>query len=227
MTHLVWRVTQRPEAPLAKAHVKGYTRSDGTYVADHDDARPSAKAKPAKAGGYDHPNVVGRATTSHDDPAQSHDLLYNGRHYSSTGKAGASLHDKTPVREFREMTNSDDEDSGHRVWMDNGGRVHADSKEEVAKLRKEHAAHRAKGGDQITRAPDIGAGAWRTGHKVRVSDNASPLHNQDGTVSGAGHADGYANVTYPNGKTHSVHSADLLPATGHKWPDAFGRQAKR
>ena len=40
---------------LIKAHVKGYTRSDGTFVAEHDDSRPAASSsgptKPGKSGG--------------------------------------------------------------------------------------------------------------------------------------------------------------------------------
>jgi hypothetical protein len=208
---------------LAKARVRAYTRRDGAFVAEHDDKRP---AKQSQAGGYDHPSVVGHATPNHADPAQAHSILFNGRHYSASGGGyGTSLHDGTKVRQFNEVT--EDEDNQHRVWMDDAGRVHADSKYEVPKLRAEYEAHQAKGGDQVELKPDIGAGGWRTGHQVRVSDSASPLHNVDGTVTGPGHADGYANVTYPNGKTHSVHSADLLPATGYKWPDVFTRQSKK
>ena len=33
---------------LIKAHVKGYTRSDGTFVAEHDDSRPAASSTPSK-----------------------------------------------------------------------------------------------------------------------------------------------------------------------------------
>jgi len=48
---------------LVKSHVKGYTRSDGTAVAEHDDKRQ--KAAPAPGG--EHPNV-NTAGNGNNDP---------------------------------------------------------------------------------------------------------------------------------------------------------------
>lgn len=211
------------EGDLAKARVRAYTRRDGAFVAEHDDKRPAAHSK---AGGYDHPSVVGRATPNHPNPAQADSILFNGRHYSASGGGyGTSLHDGTKVRQFNEVT--DQEDGGHRVWMDDTGRVHADSKDEVSKLRAEHAAHQAQGGDQVELKQDIGAGIWRTGHQVRVDDAASPHHGKEGTVTGPGHQDGHANVKLANGSSLSVAAHALRPAAGHSWPDAFTRQRKK
>lgn len=129
---------------LAKARVKAYTRKDGTFVKEHDNNRQAAK--PDAYGG--HPTVVGRIHSHKElsgrdevdgkgDPmsATTTSIGFAGKTYSWTGKTGKSAHDGIPVRAFEH------EESGHRVWVDAKGRVHADSTTEVAGLRKQHEAH--------------------------------------------------------------------------------------
>lgn len=173
------------DGSLAKAHVSSYTRSDGTFVKEHDNGRqaaapkkaaygagydgpakgeengpsPAAKArfdkKAGKAPAFDHPNVVAhnaRMTSSHYEPgkgskeveaehvADADTVHFAGKRYSWTSKTGKSNHDGTPVRAFEH------EESGHRVWVDDKRRVHADSTDEVESLRKQHADHEAKQG---------------------------------------------------------------------------------
>ena len=152
------------DGSLAKAHVNSYTRSDGTFVKEHDNGRQAAAPKPAaggraagkaKAPAFDHPNVVAhnaRMTSSHYEPgkgskeveakdaADADTVHFAGKRYSWTSKTGKSNHDGTPVRAFEH------EESGHRVWVDDKRRVHADSTDEVDRLRKEHADHEAKQG---------------------------------------------------------------------------------
>lgn len=89
-------------------------------------------AKPA-AGGYDHPNAVGKGEFGTDGPAKDWSMKFAGTDYTHTGKEGKSAHDDTPVREF-------ESEDGHRVWADGAGRVHADSKDEVAGLRQKYEA---------------------------------------------------------------------------------------
>ena len=150
------------DGSLAKAHVNSYTRSDGTFVKEHDNGRQAAAPKPAagrrpsaKAPAFDHPNVVAenvRMTSSHyepgkgskekdaEDPADADTVHFAGKRYSWTSKTGKSNHDGTPVRAFEH------EESGHRVWVDDKRRVHADSTDEVESLRKQHADHQAGAG---------------------------------------------------------------------------------
>jgi hypothetical protein len=75
-----------------------------------------------------HPNVIGKAT---DVSKSGMFMKFGGKSYASTGKSGKSLHDGTPVEEYKH------EDSGHRVWKDAQHRVHADSAEEAKKVRGE------------------------------------------------------------------------------------------
>lgn len=148
------------DGSLAKAHVGSYTRKDGTFVKEHDNGRQAAAPKPAagakgKAPAFDHPNVVAhnaRMTSSHYEPgkgskeveaehvADADTVHFAGNRYSWTSKTGKSSHDGTPVRAFEH------EESGHRVWVDDKRRVHADSTDEVESLRKKHADHEAKQG---------------------------------------------------------------------------------
>lgn len=146
---------------LLKAHVKSYTRKDGTFVQEHDDGRQAAAPKPAmasrkpKADPYGHPNVVGHAKmTRHEykpgggvnthkdveaeDPADADTAHFNGKRYSWTSKTGKSMHDGTELRAFEH------EESGHRIWVDSKRRVHADSADEVKGLRAEYEAHAKK-----------------------------------------------------------------------------------
>ena len=126
---------------------------DGDNV--HIARKQGAARGKAKATAFDHPNVVAhnvRMTSSHyepgkgskekdaEDPADADTVHFAGKRYSWTSKTGKSSHDGTPVRAFEH------EDSGHRVWVDDNRRVHADSTDEVDRLRKEHADHEAKQG---------------------------------------------------------------------------------
>lgn len=95
---------------------------------------PSAKPKRAtkpKEGGKEkpaldpHPNVIGKA-----ENVQKHQFDFDGKTYHKTGKEGHSMHDNTAVAEYEHPA------SGHRVWKDESGRVHADSHEEARKYRK-------------------------------------------------------------------------------------------
>lgn len=188
---------------LLKAHVKGYTRSGGTFVAEHDDSRVAASPyqKPAHVkntadelhhlGGiekdkrspeehkrflqlqarhmkhgvhnapqsaeykahlagqkqpkFDHPSVVGNAEDLEGGGAdKAHGLSFAGKTYSASGKTGKSLHDGTPVRHFSELTEDSEDESGEDVWLDDSGRVHADSHSEVKVLRERGAKHADK-----------------------------------------------------------------------------------
>lgn len=52
---------------LIKAHVKGYTRSDGTFVAEHDDNRQAAQAKPTASKGVKTKEVGDEVYFPHPD----------------------------------------------------------------------------------------------------------------------------------------------------------------
>ena len=110
-----------------------------------------APAGGADAGGaaYDHPNVVGRADFGGKSPEKHYAMKFAGTEYIATGKTGNSMHDQTPVREF-------EAEDGHRVWADHAGRVHADSKGEVAGLRKRAEAHGAQSGQAKAGQPKAG-----------------------------------------------------------------------
>lgn len=133
-------------ADLIKSHVKGYTRKDGAFVKEHDDKRQASAA-----GADDHPTVVGRpskmvsykyqpgkgsAEAEAEHPADADAIDFAGKRYDWTGSTGRSNHDQTPVRAYEH------EESGHKVWMDEQGRVHADDQTEVEALRA-----KAKAGD--------------------------------------------------------------------------------
>lgn len=97
----------------------------------------------------DHPNVVGKAERLQGgDASKAHGMSFAGKKYSATGKTGNSFHDGTPVRHFRESGNS----SGEDVWLDGEGRVHADSNDDVQRLRERYEAL-AGGGHTIPAGP--------------------------------------------------------------------------
>lgn len=122
---------------LLKAHVDSYTRKDGTFVKEHDDKRQAA----APADPYGHPNVVGKADKfEHGDAKDGVYMHFAGKKYVASGKEGTSFHDGTPVRHFKELTGSGNDDGQH-IWADHSGRVHADDKSEVKRLRGEYEAH--------------------------------------------------------------------------------------
>lgn len=120
---------------------KGYSEEYKKHMA----ANKGNGRKP-KAGSYDHPNVVGHAEKLQGgDASKAHGFHFAGKEFSSSGKEGKSAHDGTPVRHFRELTESG-RDDGQHVWLDHSGRVHADSTSEVSSLRKQYEAHQKKGG---------------------------------------------------------------------------------
>ncbi|MGF6641747.1 hypothetical protein [Paraburkholderia sp. MM6662-R1] len=90
-------------------------------AADKPKPKPKPKAKPALD---PHPSVIGKAKVKDD-----HTMEFGGREYWKTGKEGKSMHDGTPVSEYRHL------ESDHRVWKDDKHRVHADSMEEAKKHR--------------------------------------------------------------------------------------------
>lgn len=115
-------------------------------------AKPRAAKKPA-APKFDHPHVVGRADKTYqfqyDDktrkstekqvpPSEAHHIHFLGAEYGKKFVQGQSVHDDKPVQLFEH------EESGHRVWLDDDGNVHADGSTEVKKLREAYAAHVAK-----------------------------------------------------------------------------------
>ena len=85
--------------------------------------------KNAKNG--EHPYVVGKADCE-GKPEQATSINFAGREYHASGNAGKSIHDDTPVREF-------EHESGHKVWLDDAARVHANDQDEIEALREESA----------------------------------------------------------------------------------------
>lgn len=88
----------------------------------------------------DHPFVAGKAECK-GSPEKSSSLKFAGREYHASGKSGKSIHDDTPVREF-------EHESGHKVWMDDAARVHANNEDEVDSLRQESSKYSS--GDKET-----------------------------------------------------------------------------
>jgi hypothetical protein len=176
------RIVVRSSGDLLKSHVKGYSRKDGTYVQDHDDKRQKKAAAPAGGGGYSHPHVVGKATVTDPHatgPGDASVIQFAGTEYFSTSKKGKSFHDETPVREF-------ESEDGHRVWMDDHGRVHADDISEVDRLRKKGEAVAGKpadgGGDQ----PASKTGDNAAGEAKATPGGPKPETAPDGADAGAG-----------------------------------------
>ena len=198
---------------LQKAHVKGYTRNDGTFVKEHDTsvtakpkaASPSANKFPGEKNG--HPNVVGHAENlKGGDASKAHGMHFAGKDYSASGKEGKSMHDGTPVRHFTEITGSGDDDGQH-VWMDHSGRVHADDTSSVKRLRGEYEAHAGK-----TDQKPAGAAAKPKHSAATLSALAdqheaeSERHDKLATKKGADH---------PDYERHVVASAHHAKAQRH------------
>ena len=95
----------------------------------------------------DHPFVAGKAECK-GSPEKSSSLKFAGREYHASGKSGKSIHDDTPVREF-------EHESGHKVWMDDAARVHANNENEVDGLRQESSKYSS--GDKETVKEDTDA----------------------------------------------------------------------
>lgn len=202
-------------SPLLKSHVEGYSRKDGSYVKSHDDKR-TKKADP-KDEKYSHPHVVGKAENT-DAYSEGHKdnsgMKFAGTQYFSTGKSGKSFHDETPVREF-------ESEDGHRVWQDEHGRVHADGKDEVARLRAKHEAHVAGQNDEPIDDKDAGDGDpvddEQKGADVEApgGDYANQLQAMDD-----GESRDFANARHPSEKVSVKRAGDkfviTLPPFGGK-----------
>lgn len=117
------------------------------------------------SGGYDHPNVVGKADFGSESPEKGWSMKFAGTEYTQTGKEGKSMHDETPVREFESA-------DGHRVWADGAGRVHADSTDEVAGLRQKHEASQPKAAPKKA-APKKKAAAPKAAASAQADSNES------------------------------------------------------
>lgn len=164
---------------LLKSHISQYSRSDGTVVQAHDDNRGAAAPK---ADPYGHPNVVGKSSkmvngnwtketgykeTEHTGkPTDAHAIHFAGKKYLSSGKTGTSSHDGTPTRAFNEDDGTDE--GGHRVWLDDKARVHADSASEVNGLRKKYEAHSGPANGEVGHEEHKQYGAYfKKGDKVK------------------------------------------------------------
>jgi hypothetical protein len=67
--------------------------------------------------------------------------------------------------------------------------------------------------------PDIGAGCWRVGHKVKIHVPSHALHGKEGTVTGRSKRQGWVDVKHADGSATSVSGYELRPADGYHWPD--------
>jgi len=128
------------EGKLLAAHHEGEVRAHGNKVMDHlareEEVRDRAVARDRK-GTEEHPLVVGKAEgETHGKGRDALSMKFGGQTYFSSSQTGTSNHDGTPVRAF-------ETEKGHRVWVDDKSRVHADSKDEVPAL-KEAAAKGSK-----------------------------------------------------------------------------------
>ncbi|WP_321792806.1 hypothetical protein [Caballeronia sp. J97] len=72
-----------------------------------------------------HPLVIGHAIE-----VDTQTIAFDHRHYHRTGKTGHSMHDSTPVAEYRS-------EDGHTVWVDPLNRVHAHTLDEARGYRAE------------------------------------------------------------------------------------------
>ena len=170
---------------LLKSHIDAYTRKDGSVVAAHDDKRVAT----APSDAYGHPNVVGKPSkmvngnwtkgngykeTEHTGkPTDAHAIHFAGKKYLSSGKTGTSAHDGTPTRAFNEDNGTDE--GGHRVWLDDKARVHADSASEVDSLRKKYEAHAGPADGEVGHEEHKKYGAYfKKGDKVK--DNYGKHH---------------------------------------------------
>lgn len=91
------------------------------------DAARRAAALKRKQGGSSgvNPNIIGRAKPTSKGAAE-----FEGKGYLATGKKGKSNHDDSDLEEHEHY------ESGHRVWIDKGHNVHADSREEAEERRR-------------------------------------------------------------------------------------------
>lgn len=166
------------EDDLTKAHIKGYTRKDGTQVKEHDDSRQDArlstptgkKGSTQRTAQYDHPYVVGMAKLGSQSPGDAVSLTFAGKEYHSTGKRGKSFHDGTPVREF-------ESDDSHVVWLDGKGRIHADGASEVAGLRKRYEAARGAARGEVDLNKQAQSELDARGHKPKPAAGAAQNSN--------------------------------------------------
>ena len=143
---------------LLKAHVKGYTRKDGTFVAEHDDKRPSAAPKPFamksdKWGGY---RVDGHGHASYfksPKAAEEHAARMNAVHaagrmdemHAASLKIAKkhtpfeSLETKNSDREdFRETSRGGIKDALHEAYVAGGGKPGKKADAAVAEAHKHH-----------------------------------------------------------------------------------------
>ena len=132
----------------------------------------------------DHPNIVGHAENLRGgDASTAHGFSFAGKKYSATGKTGKSLHDGTPVRHFRDTGCS----SGEDIWLDDDGRVHADSTDDVRRLRERYEAHTGGGhaipAGPVRHADSAAADRWYAGQTARLT--AAGYDWQGFTIHGA------------------------------------------
>ncbi len=164
---------------LLKSHIEAYTRKDGSVVAAHDDKRAAAAPKDDA---YGHPNVVGKPSkmvagnwtkktgykeTEHTGkPTDADAIHFAGKKYLSSGKTGTSMHDGTPTRAFHEDDGTDA--GGHRIWLDDKARVHADNSNEVAELRRKYEFHTGPADGEVGHEDHKQYGAhFKKGDKVK------------------------------------------------------------
>lgn len=133
--HDSWSAPKTNDKEVLIDHIDSLCNEHHLRVMD-DGSLTKAGAGASSSGGgasYDHPNAVGKADFGSETPEKGWSMKFAGTDYTHTGKEGKSAHDDTPVREF-------ESEDGHRVWADGAGRVHADSKDEVAGLRQKYEA---------------------------------------------------------------------------------------
>lgn len=129
------------------------------FGAAHEKVRGILKDHGIDVGGVDssgdHPNVVGKVSNAktheweegrgnyeqdHKGPAHQADSLeFAGRRYNNARTSGNSVHDQRPVHRFEA-----EDDSNHRIWVDEDGNAHADSKSEVKGLREKYEKSQQK-----------------------------------------------------------------------------------
>lgn len=89
----------------------------------------------------EHPYVVGKAECE-GKPEKANSIKFAGREYHASGNAGKSIHDETSVREF-------EHESGHKVWLDDAARVHANDQDEIDALREEAGKYSTESGATV------------------------------------------------------------------------------
>ena len=106
----------------------------------------------------DHPFVAGKAECK-GSPEKSSSLKFAGREYHASGKSGKSIHDDTPVREF-------EHESGHKVWMDDAARVHANNENEVDGLRQESSKYSSGDKETVKEDTEVAKGGVEDAKKT-------------------------------------------------------------